>query len=435
MLETQARLAIIVPTLNEGPSLEQAMKVLAPLRTRGALIVLCDGGSTDGSVDAAAEHVDRVIAAPRGRASQMQAGAMAVDAEAYVFLHADTSLPESADEAILLALVKETPDWGRFTVQLNSHKRSLKLVQWSMNLRSRLTGICTGDQTFFMNRAMLDASGGFAPIALMEDIEFSARARKLAWPKVLPELVKTSARRWERHGVWRIVMRMWSIRLAYFFGATPSSLAERYGYDVRAPTSVYIAVLAKAPVAGVAKTRLIPALGAAGAARAARTMLLQTLRRTQAWPTTLWCAPNLEARFFRALRKCRALPMRDQTEGDIGERMWSAAQSHFAQHPQTPLLIVGTDCPAMRPAHLQHAARALLDHEVVLIPAEDGGYVLIGLRAAHRAVFTAVQWSTERVMEQTCAILQREGLSYAVLASLWDVDTPADYERAQQCWT
>jgi uncharacterized protein len=82
---------------------------------------------------------------------------------------------------------------------------------------------------------------------------------------------------------------------------------------------------------------------------------------------------------------------------------------------------------------LRHAAHALLDHDVVLIPAEDGGYVLIGLKAAHKAVFSGVEWSTERVMEQTCAILQQEGLRYAVLATLWDVDTPADYERAQQC--
>jgi rSAM/selenodomain-associated transferase 2/rSAM/selenodomain-associated transferase 1 len=431
-----ARLAIIVPTLNEGPALVQAMQALAPLRGRGALVVLCDGGSTDGSVDAAAHLVDRVVPAPRGRALQMNAGLTAVQAEAYVLLHVDTTLPEGADKLVLDALAQDRADWGRFTVRLRSNKLSLRVVQWSMNWRSRLTGICTGDQTIFFNAAMLATTGGFAPIALMEDIAFSQEARRMAWPQVLSEQVVSSARRWEKHGTASTILRMWALRLAYFLGAKPRTLARRYGYDVRATPAVHIAVLAKAPLPGLAKTRLIPGLGAFGAARVARTMLLHTLERSKALPTTLWCAPTRHARFFRALSKrCKTLPMLDQAEGDIGQRMWQAAKTHFAQAQPTPLLVVGTDCPAMRPAHWQHAAHALLDHDVVLIPAQDGGYVLIGFKAAHQAVFSGVEWSTERVMEQTCAILQREGLSYAVLATLWDVDTSADYEKLQQCWS
>jgi rSAM/selenodomain-associated transferase 2 len=225
------RLAIIVPTLNEGGAIEAALAALAPLRSRGAVVVVVDGGSGDDTVRRAAALADRVIEAPRGRALQMNAGARAdpaAGADVLLFLHADTRLPPEADRAIFRALANSPRTWGRFDVAFDDPAPLLRLVAALMNLRSRLTGICTGDQAIFVERGTFVALQGFAPIALMEDIEFCTRARRLSRPLALRARVLTSARRWRRHGVWRTIVLMWRLRLAYFFGADPDDLARRY---------------------------------------------------------------------------------------------------------------------------------------------------------------------------------------------------------------
>jgi rSAM/selenodomain-associated transferase 2 len=165
-----------------------------------------------------------VIDAPRGRASQMNAGARAAGGEGLVFLHADTRLPLLADELILNVLKNAL--WGRFDVTIESRRASLKVVACAMNLRSRLTGIATGDQAIFVRR---DAFAGFPQIALMEDIAFSKAMKRRGAPACLRERVTTSGRRWERRGVLRTIVLMWRLRLLYFLGAHPEDLARRYG--------------------------------------------------------------------------------------------------------------------------------------------------------------------------------------------------------------
>ncbi len=425
-------LAIIVPVLNEGADLAQAMQRLAPLRARGAKLVLADGGSTDGCVAAAQEWVDHVVAAPRGRAAQMNAGARACPAQAYVFLHADTQLPPEADLLIDNAL-NHGRVWGRFDVRLDSPRPLLRVVSWAMNLRSRLTGIATGDQAIFMSRAAFEAVGGFPAQALMEDIAISGQLKALSPPACLPQKVTTSARRWLAGGVLRTIFLMWRLRLAYFWGAPPDELARRYGYAPLVPPAFSIAIMAKAPQPGLAKTRLIPVLGAAGAARLQRRFTLATLAQAQqAEPasTVLWCAPDAQHRFFKALQRRCGVLTQPQPTGDLGQRMHAAAE-----YAAGPVLIIGTDCPALSAAHLQHAAHALAQHDVVLIPAEDGGYVLIGLRRPAWAVFEGVVWSTPQVLAHTRQRLQAAGLHWAELAPLWDVDTPLDYKRLVESQT
>lgn len=225
------RLAIIVPTLDEAAAIEAALEPLAPLRARGAVVVVADGGSRDGTAELAAPWADRVVQAPRGRAAQMNAGAQAPEAaaaDALLFLHADTRLPDGVDRIVASALAAEPLAWGRFDVALDAEGWPYRLIETMMNLRSRATGICTGDQALFVTRDAFAALGGFAPLPLMEDIDFCRRARRLAPPLALRARVVTSARRWQRRGVWRTVALMWWLRLAYFFGADPAALARRY---------------------------------------------------------------------------------------------------------------------------------------------------------------------------------------------------------------
>jgi rSAM/selenodomain-associated transferase 2 len=222
------KLSIVMPVLNEADTIEATLQALAPLRARGVEVIVADGGSTDDTPALARPLADRVLAAPRGRATQMNAGAAAASGEALMFLHADTRLPDDADLLVLEAL-RSGHLWGRFDLRFDAGA-TFALIAAMMNLRSRLTGIATGDQAMFMTRDAFARAGGFPAIALMEDIALSARLKRLARPVCLHARVTTAARRWRQHGTLRTVLLMWRLRLAYYFGADPAKLAQRYGY-------------------------------------------------------------------------------------------------------------------------------------------------------------------------------------------------------------
>lgn len=432
-------LRIIVPVFNEAAAFPAVLAALQPLRSRGAEVVLVDGGSTDATwMVASRAGADQVLLAPQGRAAQMNAGALGARAEALLFLHADTELPVDADRLVAQALAAGA-DWGRFDVRIASASPVLRLVGALMNLRSRWTGIATGDQAIFVRRRVFEAVGGFPDLPLMEDITFSARMRRHGAPACLRAAVTTSARRWETHGVLRVILLMWWLRLRYFFGASPQELADRYGYRRRpVPARSGVAVLAKAPVAGLAKTRLAPEIGARAAARLQRLFTLATLRVSLGaalGPVQLWCAPDTGHRFFRMLHARCGVAVGSQVQGGLGDRMRAAAQAHFAQHPELPLLMIGTDCPLLAPGHLQAAARALAANDAVLIPAEDGGYVLLGLARMRPEVFEDIAWSTPAVLAQTRDRLRAVGATWQELEALWDVDEPADLRRYQRLGT
>jgi rSAM/selenodomain-associated transferase 2 len=188
-----------------------------------------DGGSGDDTVERARLLADHVLTAPRGRAAQMNAGAAAAKGTMLLFLHADTRLPDDADRLIRDALARSGRQWGRFDLRFDSGGW-LRLVAWMMNWRSRLTGISTGDQALFVTRWAFDDVGGFPQIALMEDVALSARLKQVSRPVALRARVTASGRRWRKHGVWRTILLMWRLRLAYFFGADPKRLAKTYGY-------------------------------------------------------------------------------------------------------------------------------------------------------------------------------------------------------------
>jgi rSAM/selenodomain-associated transferase 2 len=220
-VDARLKLSVVVPVLNEARGIRAALKALAPLRARGHEVIVVDGGSSDRTVELAEGLCDRVLSAPRGRAAQMNAGARVATGDVLVFLHADTRLPPRADQ-----LISNGARWGRFDVEIEGRHPLLKVVACAMNLRSRLTGIATGDQAMFVRR---DTFPGFPEIALMEDIALSRILKKTGRPACLRERAVTSGRRWESRGVLRTIFLMWRLRLLYFLGVSPERLARRYG--------------------------------------------------------------------------------------------------------------------------------------------------------------------------------------------------------------
>ncbi len=225
-------LSIVIPVLNEAATIEGLLAALAPLQAHGAQIVVVDGGSVDDTARLVRQTADvEVVSSPRGRASQMNAGAQVATGERLLFLHADTQLPFDADRLIAQAL-NSGKVWGRFDVSIDGRPWMLRVVAAFMNARSRLTGIATGDQAMFMTRAAFDAVGGFPAQPLMEDIEMSRRLLRLSRPACLRQRVRTSGRRWETRGVWPTIWLMWRLRWAYWRGAAPQALARLYELEL-----------------------------------------------------------------------------------------------------------------------------------------------------------------------------------------------------------
>jgi rSAM/selenodomain-associated transferase 2 len=222
------RLSIVVPVLDEAANLARLLPDLLEREPQAEVLVV-DGGSTDDSRAVVARTPSvRWVSAPRGRARQMNTGASAAGGDALLFLHADTRLPDGAGAAILAALAEPGVVGGRFDVRLDSRRPLLWIVGTLMNHRSRLTGISTGDQGIFVRREIFDALGGYPDIPLMEDVELSRRLKRRGRLVALRLRVVTSARKWEREGVVRTVLLMWTLRLLYTLGVSPARLHRWY---------------------------------------------------------------------------------------------------------------------------------------------------------------------------------------------------------------
>ena len=220
-------LSIIVPALEEAAAIAACLAPLQALRARGVEVIVVDGGSGDATRELAAPLADRVFESPRGRARQMNAGAQAARGEVLLFLHADTLLVPHAD-ALVARAIEGGARWGRFDVAIVGSHPLLRVVACSMNVRSRLSGVATGDQAIFVKRDAFREAGGFPDIPLMEDVALSRALRRAGRPACLRERVVTSGRRWERGGTLRTILLMWRLRLAYAAGADPRSLVHRY---------------------------------------------------------------------------------------------------------------------------------------------------------------------------------------------------------------
>lgn len=224
------RFSIVVPVLDEARGIAATLAPLQAARQANAEVIVVDGGSRDATCALARPLADAVLQAPRGRAAQMNAGAAAAKGEILVFLHADTTLPSNALEAIGAA-IDGGREWGRFDVTIAGSHPMLTVVSMLMNARSRWSGIATGDQAIFVRRDTFFAMGGFPQIPLMEDVALSRALRRVSRPAALADRVVTSGRRWERRGIYRTIVLMWRLRAAYALGADPHRLARRYDVE------------------------------------------------------------------------------------------------------------------------------------------------------------------------------------------------------------
>ena len=224
-LPDKPRFSIIIPVLNEAACLDRTLTDLfsMPCVMRYGEVIVCDGGSDDGSPEIAAGHPCRLVHSAAGRAAQMNTGSRSAHGDILLFLHADSRLPDNFGDSI-----PATAAWGFFRLRLDGSAAAFRLIEYAINLRTRLSRVAGGDQGIFFSRPLFDKLGGFPQIPLMEDIAICKQARRYAAPVVIRSSISSSSRRWQRNGIVRTIVLMWMLRLAYWLGVDPERLHRIY---------------------------------------------------------------------------------------------------------------------------------------------------------------------------------------------------------------
>jgi rSAM/selenodomain-associated transferase 2 len=227
-------ISVVIPVYKEGKGVVACLRALSELGAMDQCVVvdasrpdvfkMCRSDTLKALPDM---NLTYLKAVSKGRAAQMNQGALNSRGDVLVFLHADTCLPDQA-LTLIRSKLGSGWHWGRFDVRFDNPRWWYRLISAMMNWRSRLSGIATGDQAMFMTRAAYDLVSGFDEIQLMEDIAMSKKLKTIGKPLCLKESVVTAARRWEQKGVFRTIITMWCLRLAYYLGVSPNRLAAWY---------------------------------------------------------------------------------------------------------------------------------------------------------------------------------------------------------------
>ena len=420
------RLAIIIPALNEAERLPGLLGDLAELSVPHRVIVV-DGGSTDGTTSVAGRWGAEVVSVPPSRARQLNVGArVAAGTPALLFLHADCRVPADTRAELADEVVRGVTSPAVFRFRLEGDEWFWRFIEFGQRLRESTTGLAYGDQGLLVSSEDFAEAGGYPEIPLMEDVALLDRLRKRRAIRRLGTELLTSPRRYKEEGRWRAWIRNTVLMTRYLAGSPPERLASFYA--TRRPAHSIersLLVFAKAPYPGKVKTRLAQAIGEEEAAALYRRMgktILEAVR-TGDFRTTVVYDPPEEVRAIRDWLG-NAIPLTPQSEGDLGTRMSTAISQ--ALETAEKVCVIGTDTPDLDATDVREAFDALDQADVVLGPARDGGYYLIGLSEPRPEVFCGVPWSTDRVFQETVARATESGLRVSRLKTLSDVDEASD---------
>ena len=418
--------SVVVPVWRDHLALTKALHRLYPT-DKAEVVVACVLGEESRYASIREQHPGiRWVAAPRGRAAQMNAGAAISRGRWLLFSHADSELPDDWFEVIADA-DRGTCVAGAFALGFDSRDWRARVIEFGVWLRVAILGLPYGDQALFVRRSTFTGLDGYRDLPLMEDIDFIRRVRATGSLFTSRSVVITSARRWERDGWFRRSAQNVSLAMQFVMGASPSQLAQRY----YARKACAVVMMARAPWTG-GKTRLWAGTDEAAHAALRHALFLDTLDAVTAVANVehiVACEPPDECERMRE-RVGAAIDVIAQRGDDLGQRMAHVFEDSFRLGVES-VVVVGSDLPDLPARLLLEALRTLRARKdrVVIGPARDGGYYLIGLNRPCRALFDRIEWSTERVLAQTREAATAVGVEVVLLDEWTDVDDAADLER------
>jgi rSAM/selenodomain-associated transferase 2/rSAM/selenodomain-associated transferase 1 len=422
--------SVVIPVWRDEDALVTTLASL-PRRADVEVIVACPLEEAARYEPARRLHpAVRWVAAPRGRACQMNAGAAIAAGRWLVFLHADSRLPDDWAAVVAEADRDARTVAGAFTLALDSADWRARVIEVGARLRAGRLGLPYGDQALFVRRRVFEAMGGYQDLPLMEDIDFVRRVRRSGRLRLSRSRVYTSARRWEQDGWFRRTAQNARLATSFLLGASPARLAQRY----LGRTADALVMMARAPWTG-GKTRLATAAPGAGHERLRHALFLDTLDVLRLTPTAtlvIACEPTDACDRMRDLAG-PAIDVIAQRGANLGERLVHVFEDVFRLGAES-VVVVGSDLPDL-PSRVPGAALAALrsrSDRVVLGPAVDGGFYLVGMNRLHPALFERIDWSTDTVLAQTLAAARGASLDVVLLDEWADVDDAADLERIVQ---
>ena len=441
--------SIIIPVLDEEATLLSNLNSLQILRDNQCEIIVVDGGSSDRSTEIAKPLVDKLFVTGHGRSRQMNFGAENSEGEILIFLHADSQISAEAISQLIRKTRSLSYFWGWFRLTFDNSSFVFLIISFFMRLRSKITKVCTGDQTLFVSSRLFKRIGGFPSIPIMEDVAISKILRTCMLPIELDNNTLSSARRWEKDGVFKTVIFMWYLRLLYWVGFSPHKLVRRYyprhlitdmSEKNQQPKNKYrnasILLFARSPVLGMVKTRLSKALTKLEILSLYESMfehIICLLDKSNLAEIQLWLDVELSAKNKVIPDLPASFTLRQQVSGNLGEKMSFAIRQTLNFENSDSAIIIGVDCPALSSDYLDRALQYLQDGvALVLGPAEDGGYVLIGMNGNYPEIFEDISWGTSNVLKETIVKAEQIGLDYFCLEPLWDVDRPDDLVRLSE---
>jgi rSAM/selenodomain-associated transferase 2/rSAM/selenodomain-associated transferase 1 len=423
-------LSIVIPVLNDTEPLE---RLLTTIRADPqADIVVVNGGAPDDRLNAICRRPDlQLLTSAPGRGRQMNVGASAAAGRWIVFLHADTRLPPQWSDEIRRASADPAVVGGSFRFQLDSAAWQARLIERAVDRRVRWLDLAYGDQALFVRRDVFDAMGGYCEWPLMEDVEFVRRLRRAGRLYHSAQPVLTSARRWERDGWWRRSASNVTLQALFFAGVAPERLANWYSHPRRRSTREALVVMARVPSDTRGKSRLTRDLGG-DHLELRRALLLDTLDAVRGIADAdlfVACAPADSIAEMRGLAGdgAKLFPQQGDT---LGDRMQNAFGHLFAAGYST-VVMIGSDLPSLPTSYVAQAFQDVRDRPDALVigPATDGGYYLIGLRRPCPALFTSMALSTADVLTTTTSMAETFGLTVSFVSPWHDVDTVDDLRR------
>ncbi|HWK10778.1 MAG TPA: TIGR04283 family arsenosugar biosynthesis glycosyltransferase [Vicinamibacterales bacterium] len=425
--------SIIVPVLNDTDALEALLARMPP--NPDVEIIVINAAPPDDRLAAMTTRPDiQLLTSPAGRGRQMNVGALAARGRWFVFLHADTRLPTEWLGEIRRADANAAIIGGSFQFRLDSGAWQARILEGAVRWRVRSFDLAYGDQALFVRRDAFHAIGGYREWPLMEDVALVRSLRQLGKLYHSPRPAVTSARRWEHDGWGRRSATNVALQLLFFAGVSPERLAGWYSRSGRRATREALVIMARAPSDARGKSRLTRDL-TGDHVELRRAILLDTLDAVRdARNADLFVAfePAEAASEIQSLvgSVTGAFPQRGET---LGERMRHAFATLFARG-YSSIVMIGSDLPTLPASHVRQAFDRLHDRPDVLVigPAVDGGYYLVGLRRLYSELFATIPWSTPDVLASTTSVAEDLGLSVSHVPAWYDVDAVDDLRRVMR---